>query len=122
MSQYSFYGINTPYGMRKINNKWIFFNRKYLPLGSTERPDGDYWLPEDQYLGLFKSLEYTGLGEKRLESLAGGRIEKDGSGKIVMLWFYNDSNSPWLSKAYESAYFQRLSLLREIEVKNRRHE
>ena len=86
-----FLRTNFPYGIKKNNeDKWMIFNRLYLPLGIT-RKDETYFR-ENEKLFYFK---YKGITEKLLEKLGKGQnIRHDSDGKITEVWLYSDATVP----------------------------
>jgi len=117
-----FFRINMPYGMaRNENEEWMFFNREYMPLGwNTKKPDED--VPEFQYpfAQLPIHTKYKGLGEITLLKLAHSgeeAVRRNDEGKIVKLFFYNDSTNPQSSPQHWNKYLAILKALSKCEVK-----
>ncbi|WP_071145743.1 hypothetical protein [Bacteroides ihuae] len=86
-----FLRTNLPYGIKKNDeNKWMIFNRDYLPLGMTRKE-------EDSFRGNEKKFyfAYKGVTEKLLDKLGEGEnIKRDENGKITEVWLYNDGTVP----------------------------
>ena len=106
-----FFRINMPYGMqRNHEGKWMFFNREYTSLGNCGRDkiaeSSDYY------------CSYTGITEDLLLELATGDVERDSSGEITRIWFYDDNVTPGTNKVDDqkwNAYTDKLKKLVTIK-------
>ncbi len=96
---YNFFRINMPYGItRNEKNEWMCFNREYMPLGfNSTKHQKSLGIPviENPYeIPVFTA--YPELTDQLLIELGDtpGSIQKDESGTIQRVFFYNDLTNP----------------------------
>lgn len=112
----TFFKINLPYGIKRNDNgEWMAFNREYIPIGFNKGKESD----NDQY-NIYTS--YKGLTEKLLIELADGghHISRDSSGKINMVFFYDDgifTDQKLLKNELFDQYFNKLKKLAVLKIK-----
>lgn len=89
-----------PYGMeRRPDGAWLFFNRKYKPLGVVTSDWADWDDPRHK-------LRLKGLGPATL-----AKLDCDGKGIGDRIYFYNDGSNPESSAANMDAYLKKLRIL-----------
>ncbi len=103
-----FFRINLPYGL-KINSEgeWFVFNREYMPLGWNST-DGHESIFDDKSFAKFPVYtKYIGLTETAITKIIKNpdAIQKDETGKIVRVFFYNDRTNPQSNPKYWDEYF-----------------
>ena len=90
-----FFRINMPYGIaRNKENKWMAFNREYMPLGYNNM---DFkGLPGSSYLDLPIYTEYKNIKENQLLELADDdtSVHRDENGIIEKIFLYDDGTNP----------------------------
>ncbi len=89
----TFFNVNMPYGLKRISEGWVTFNREYQPLswGSTyPRIIDEVTMPHEII------VEYKGLTEKLILLIVDDEdsIHRDESGNIVRFFLYNDGSNP----------------------------
>jgi hypothetical protein len=114
----NFFRISMPYGIiRNEKGEWTPFNREYMPLGYNDTQLKGNFFKEFGEMPIW--TKYKALNEKTLLALSypGTTISRDGEGKIIQIWFYDDASNPSASgkKADWEAYFERIKKLSKFE-------
>lgn len=94
-----------PYGMEQNpDGTWIVFNRRYKPLGITDREHVDYMDPR-------YALKIERIGPATLAKLDINHGVTPHPGRV---YFYREGSIPEDSKANMDAYVKRMSLLMKL--------
>jgi hypothetical protein len=122
MSLDNFFRINLPYGLRRVSkNKWVAFNREYLPLGwNTGSKKRDSIFDPKYYEDIPIHTAYEGLTEKLLLAVTWDDkdgVQRDDNGQINSVFFYNDRSNPANNPQMWPEYFEKIKLLANLTVK-----
>ena len=104
-----FFRINLPYGLKiNSNGEWFVFNREYVPLG-WNTTEGDKSIFNDRTFSKYPVYtKYKGLTENAIMKIIkdDNAIQRDESGKIVAVFFYNDGTNPQSNPKHWDDYFK----------------
>lgn len=113
-----FFRINLPYGM-KINsdNEWFIFNREYVPLGWNSTDGHESIFDDKSYSKFPVYTKYKGLTENAIIKIIKNTdaIQRDETGKIVRVFFYNDKTNPQTNNQYWDDYFDIIKQLSKFD-------
>lgn len=111
----NFFRINMPYGLkRQGGDKWIVFNREYVPLGWNSTVAKRSIHDPKAYGDLPIRTQYQGLTEKILLQVCHdpeGGIQRDDGGLITMVFLYSDRSNPTNDGKQWQQYFEKIKLL-----------
>jgi hypothetical protein len=117
MALTDFFRINFPYGMKCNNDdEWFVFNREYIPLGYNDQFAITGSIDSKQtYSHIPVYTKYKGLTEAAIERLNPVTIQRDKTGKIKFVFFYNDRTNPQSNPKYWDNYFKIIKALSRFE-------
>jgi hypothetical protein len=99
-----------PYCLQRIEDgSWIVLNRNYKPIGATSRDRIDYMAAPGRLMIDGRTLEPLA---RRMHN-----VERDGAGKPVRMWLYDDGNQPSKDKSTLDEYLYRLGFVANAKVK-----
>lgn len=93
-----------PYGMQKRpDGSWFFFNREYKPVGVVTSDWADWDDPRHK-------LRLKGLGPATL-----AKLDHNGVGSGIRIYFYDDHSNLERSAANMDAYLKKLRILLSLQ-------
>lgn len=116
----NFFRINMPYGIRRVTgNRWMAFNREYMPLGWNSTENQESIFKPVPYETLPIHTAFDKLTDKVLLSAAGpDGVMTDDDGQIVTIFFYSDATNPTNFPTAENwkAYFDKIKKLSVLKT------
>jgi hypothetical protein len=113
-----FFRINLPYGMRKVEDKWYFFNREYMPIGWNSKKINTEFNNDIPFENLPIHTKYKGMTDEKLLSIFNDKdlISFNKDGTISMCFLYKDRTNPLGNSIYWEDYFNKIKELSKFLV------